>query len=152
MCVNQRLEQGDCGEALWTRPPELSGAVSPPLLPVLRGPDLPHRPLPGQRDGPEPHGAQVANSMHTFLSTIPPVKSLAPLILLNYFSLSLPSCVTGIGGFILQMSYSVIARFGNRIFGPIWNRNSVACVVLTFKEPVGTQGRGGYFDDFGIIR
>uniref|UniRef100_A0AAY4B6K6 glucose-6-phosphate dehydrogenase (NADP(+)) n=1 Tax=Denticeps clupeoides TaxID=299321 RepID=A0AAY4B6K6_9TELE len=43
-------------------------------------------------------------------------------------------------------------RFGNRIFGPIWNRDSVACVVLTFKEPFGTQGRGGYFDDFGIIR
>ncbi|KAA0706805.1 Glucose-6-phosphate 1-dehydrogenase [Triplophysa tibetana] len=31
-------------------------------------------------------------------------------------------------------------------------RDSVACVVLTFKEPFGTQGRGGYFDDFGIIR
>ena len=43
-------------------------------------------------------------------------------------------------------------RFGNRIFGPIWNRTSVAAVVLTFKEPFGTQGRGGYFDDFGIIR
>uniref|UniRef100_A0AAX7UVW7 Glucose-6-phosphate 1-dehydrogenase n=1 Tax=Astatotilapia calliptera TaxID=8154 RepID=A0AAX7UVW7_ASTCA len=46
----------------------------------------------------------------------------------------------------------MVLRFGNRIFGPIWNRNSVACVVLTFKEPFGTQGRGGYFDDFGIIR
>uniref|UniRef100_A0A8C7QQ70 glucose-6-phosphate dehydrogenase (NADP(+)) n=1 Tax=Oncorhynchus mykiss TaxID=8022 RepID=A0A8C7QQ70_ONCMY len=46
----------------------------------------------------------------------------------------------------------IVLRFGNRIFGPIWNRNSVACVVLTFKEPFGTQGRGGYFDDFGIIR
>lgn len=46
----------------------------------------------------------------------------------------------------------VLCRFGNRIFGPIWNRDSVACVVLTFKEPFGTQGRGGYFDDFGIIR
>uniref|UniRef100_A0A671KXC8 glucose-6-phosphate dehydrogenase (NADP(+)) n=1 Tax=Sinocyclocheilus anshuiensis TaxID=1608454 RepID=A0A671KXC8_9TELE len=43
-------------------------------------------------------------------------------------------------------------RFGNRIFAPIWNRDSVACVVLTFKEPFGTQGRGGYFDNFGIIR
>lgn len=47
---------------------------------------------------------------------------------------------------------NVLCRFGNRIFGPIWNRDSVACVVLTFKEPFGTQGRGGYFDDFGIIR
>ncbi|XP_070696035.1 glucose-6-phosphate 1-dehydrogenase-like isoform X2 [Pempheris klunzingeri] len=46
----------------------------------------------------------------------------------------------------------MVLRFGNRIFGPIWNRNSVACVVLTFKEPFGTQGRGGYFDNFGIIR
>ncbi|KAG9329493.1 hypothetical protein JZ751_004488, partial [Albula glossodonta] len=46
----------------------------------------------------------------------------------------------------------MVLRFGNRIFGPIWNRDSVACVVFTFKEPFGTQGRGGYFDDFGIIR
>uniref|UniRef100_A0A8C4Z7F6 Glucose-6-phosphate 1-dehydrogenase n=1 Tax=Gadus morhua TaxID=8049 RepID=A0A8C4Z7F6_GADMO len=29
----------------------------------------------------------------------------------------------------------MVLRFGNRIFGPIWNRNSVAAVVLTFKEP-----------------
>ncbi|XP_062870978.1 glucose-6-phosphate 1-dehydrogenase-like isoform X2 [Trichomycterus rosablanca] len=46
----------------------------------------------------------------------------------------------------------MVLRFGNRIFGPIWNRESVACVILTFKEPFGTYGRGGYFDDFGIIR
>ncbi|XP_051912905.1 glucose-6-phosphate 1-dehydrogenase-like [Hippocampus zosterae] len=46
----------------------------------------------------------------------------------------------------------MVLRFGNRIFGPIWNRNNVSCVVLTFKEPFGTYGRGGYFDDFGIIR
>jgi glucose-6-phosphate 1-dehydrogenase len=25
-------------------------------------------------------------------------------------------------------------------------------VQITFKEPIGTQGRGGYFDEFGIIR
>ncbi|XP_061909006.1 glucose-6-phosphate 1-dehydrogenase-like [Entelurus aequoreus] len=46
----------------------------------------------------------------------------------------------------------MVLRFGNRLFGPIWNRNNVSCVVLTFKEPFGTDGRGGYFDDFGIIR
>lgn len=23
---------------------------------------------------------------------------------------------------------------------------------ITFKEPFGTEGRGGYFDNFGIIR
>lgn len=43
-------------------------------------------------------------------------------------------------------------RFGNRIFSPTWNRECVACVQITFKEPFGTQGRGGYFDEFGIIR
>ncbi len=24
--------------------------------------------------------------------------------------------------------------------------------MISFKEPFGTQGRGGYFDEFGIIR
>ncbi|KAK7793880.1 hypothetical protein R5R35_003565 [Gryllus longicercus] len=43
-------------------------------------------------------------------------------------------------------------RFGNRIFGPTWNRECVASVLISFKEPFGTQGRGGYFDEFGIIR
>ena len=45
-----------------------------------------------------------------------------------------------------------VYRFGNRIFGPLWNRDNVANVTISFKEPFGTQGRGGYFDSFGIIR
>ncbi|XP_011498238.1 PREDICTED: glucose-6-phosphate 1-dehydrogenase isoform X2 [Ceratosolen solmsi marchali] len=43
-------------------------------------------------------------------------------------------------------------RFGNRIFSPTWNRENIASVQITFKEPFGTRGRGGYFDEFGIIR
>lgn len=43
-------------------------------------------------------------------------------------------------------------RFGNKIFSPTWNRDHIASVLITFKEPFGTHGRGGYFDDFGIIR
>lgn len=43
-------------------------------------------------------------------------------------------------------------RFGNLLFSPTWNRNYIASVIITFKEPFGTQGRGGYFDEFGIIR
>lgn len=43
-------------------------------------------------------------------------------------------------------------RFGNRVFSPTWNRDNIASVQITFKEPFGTQGRGGYFDEFGIIR
>jgi len=46
----------------------------------------------------------------------------------------------------------LILRFGNRIFGPVWNRDNIASVTISFKEPFGTQGRGGYFDEFGIIR
>uniref|UniRef100_A0A7N8YLS9 Glucose-6-phosphate 1-dehydrogenase n=1 Tax=Mastacembelus armatus TaxID=205130 RepID=A0A7N8YLS9_9TELE len=52
---------------------------------------------------------------------------------------------------LMVLSCVLFSRFGNCIFGPIWNRNSVACVVLTFKEPFGTYGCRGYFD-FGIIR
>lgn len=43
-------------------------------------------------------------------------------------------------------------RFGNKIFSPTWNRENIASVLITFKEPFGTEGRGGYFDEFGIIR
>ncbi|GBP23110.1 Glucose-6-phosphate 1-dehydrogenase [Eumeta japonica] len=43
-------------------------------------------------------------------------------------------------------------RFANKIFSPSWNRENIASVLISFKEPFGTEGRGGYFDDFGIIR
>lgn len=43
-------------------------------------------------------------------------------------------------------------RFANQIFNPAWNRENIASVLISFKEPFGTEGRGGYFDDFGIIR
>jgi len=34
----------------------------------------------------------------------------------------------------------------------MWNRDAIQSVMLTFKEPFGTEGRGGYFDNYGIIR
>jgi glucose-6-phosphate 1-dehydrogenase len=46
----------------------------------------------------------------------------------------------------------VILRFANAIFEPLWNRNHIKSVVITFKEDFGTKGRGGYFDSYGIIR
>ena len=46
----------------------------------------------------------------------------------------------------------LILRFGNEFFGATWNRNHIANVQISFKEPFGTEGRGGYFDEFGIIR
>eukprot|EP00794_Sanderia_malayensis_P006121 gene6121-6825_t len=46
----------------------------------------------------------------------------------------------------------MVLRFGNRIFGPLWNRDNIKCVMVQFKEDIGTFGRGGYYDEFGVIR
>lgn len=46
----------------------------------------------------------------------------------------------------------VTLRFANRAFGALWNASNIANVQITFKEKIGTEGRGGYFDNFGIIR
>jgi len=43
-------------------------------------------------------------------------------------------------------------RWGNQIFEPLWNNKYIESVQFTFKEDLGTGGRGGYFDGFGIIR
>jgi len=43
-------------------------------------------------------------------------------------------------------------RFANGISEPLWNRNHIKGILITQKEDFGTQGRGGYFDEFGIIR
>ena len=43
-------------------------------------------------------------------------------------------------------------RFANQLFEPLWNNQHIESVEITFKEDIGTGGRGGYFDKFGIIR
>ena len=43
-------------------------------------------------------------------------------------------------------------RFGNPIVENMLNSEHVDNVQISFKEPFGTEGRGGYFDEFGIIR
>ena len=45
-----------------------------------------------------------------------------------------------------------VLRFSNVFLEPLWNRNYVSSVQITFKEDIGTMGRGGYFDQSGIIR
>ncbi|KDQ21022.1 hypothetical protein BOTBODRAFT_27037 [Botryobasidium botryosum FD-172 SS1] len=46
----------------------------------------------------------------------------------------------------------LVLRFANMALSSSWDRNSISNVQITFKEPFGTEGRGGYFDEFGIIR
>lgn len=45
-----------------------------------------------------------------------------------------------------------VLRFANGIMSPMWSREFISNVQITFKEDFGTQGRGGYFDNFGIVR
>lgn len=43
-------------------------------------------------------------------------------------------------------------RFLNMVMMSFWNNHYISNVSIVFKEPFGTEGRGGYFDDVGIIR
>jgi glucose-6-phosphate 1-dehydrogenase len=45
-----------------------------------------------------------------------------------------------------------VLRFANTMLEPLWSSKNIAAVMITFKEDFGTQGRGGYFDHYGIIR
>ncbi|KAI6668279.1 hypothetical protein NL676_019406 [Syzygium grande] len=45
-----------------------------------------------------------------------------------------------------------VLRFSNLVFEPLWSRNYIRNVQLIFSEDFGTEGRGGYFDHYGIIR
>ena len=46
----------------------------------------------------------------------------------------------------------IVLRFANLIFEPLWNRNFIRRVEIIWKEKHGIEGRGGYFDQYGIIR
>ena len=45
-----------------------------------------------------------------------------------------------------------VLRFSNIIFSPLWSRQYIRNVQINFSENFGTEGRGGYFDEYGIIR
>ncbi|GJN12154.1 hypothetical protein PR202_ga30409 [Eleusine coracana subsp. coracana] len=45
-----------------------------------------------------------------------------------------------------------VLRFSNLVFEPLWSRQYIRNVQLIFSEDFGTEGRGGYFDGYGIIR
>jgi glucose-6-phosphate 1-dehydrogenase len=43
-------------------------------------------------------------------------------------------------------------RFANAVFQPLWNREHIRSVQISWMEEIGVEGRGGYFDHYGIIR
>lgn len=45
-----------------------------------------------------------------------------------------------------------VLRFSNLVFEPLWSRDYIRNVQVIFSEDFGTEGRGGYFDNYGIIR
>ena len=46
----------------------------------------------------------------------------------------------------------LVFRFGNSLFEPIWNRNYIDYVEITAAEPLGVEGRAGYYEEAGALR
>ena len=46
----------------------------------------------------------------------------------------------------------LITRFSNIIINAVWSAQYIDNVQIVFKETIGVDGRGGYFDHYGIIR
>jgi glucose-6-phosphate 1-dehydrogenase len=46
----------------------------------------------------------------------------------------------------------MVFRFANSLFEPIWNRKYIDYVEITAAEPLGVEGRGGFYEQTGIMR
>lgn len=46
----------------------------------------------------------------------------------------------------------IVFRFANGIFEPVWNKNYIDHVQITWAEKAGISGRGKFFDGVGLLR
>jgi glucose-6-phosphate 1-dehydrogenase len=46
----------------------------------------------------------------------------------------------------------LVARLGNTIFEPLWNRKYIDHIQITAAESIGVEGRGRFYDKTGVLR
>ena len=46
----------------------------------------------------------------------------------------------------------LVARLGNTIFEPLWNRKYIDHIQITAAESIGMEGRGRFYDQTGVVR
>ncbi len=50
------------------------------------------------------------------------------------------------------VSNIALVRFTNRIFEPLWNNQHIDSVQIIMNETIGIEGRGRYYDTYGILK